>query len=126
MNVNKIIGERIRQLRALKGLSQDNVADEIGMSAGNFGKIERGEIDVSASNLIQIAKVLGVQVSNLFDDKPIATISEPKTDFGYATKEELYQVAQALQSLAKQIENLREELPTKKTIKKTKDKSDKK
>ena len=120
MTVNKIIGERIRQLRALRGLSQDNMADEIGMSAGNFGKIERGEIDVSASNLIQIAKVLGVSVSDFFEDKPITPLSDKKIEYGYATKEELSEVAKALQSLAEQINNLREELPTKKPAKKTK------
>ena len=118
--MNKIIGERIRQLRALRGLSQDNMADEIGMSAGNFGKIERGEIDVSASNLIQIAKVLGVSVSDFFEDKPITPLSDKKIEYGYATKEELSEVAKALQSLAEQINNLREELPTKKPAKKTK------
>ncbi|MFM2195393.1 MAG: Helix-turn-helix domain, partial [Bacteroidota bacterium] len=39
-----MVGQRIRMFRAMRGLSQDNVADELGMTTGNYGKMERGEI----------------------------------------------------------------------------------
>jgi transcriptional regulator with XRE-family HTH domain len=41
--VDKVISESNRKQRAFKGLSQENVAEELGMSTANYGKIERGE-----------------------------------------------------------------------------------
>lgn len=64
MSVSNKIGKKIRQLRVISGLSQDNIADEIGMSHGNYGKIERGEIDIDSSRLITLAKVLKVSVGD--------------------------------------------------------------
>jgi transcriptional regulator with XRE-family HTH domain len=56
--VNARIGEKIRKIRELKGLKQENVAQELGMSLGGYGKIERGESSISVDRLQQIAKVL--------------------------------------------------------------------
>ena len=80
MSVSNKIGEKIRQLRVLGGLSQENVAEEIGMSHGNYGKIERGEIDVSSTHLIQLAKVLKVNVSDFFENKLKVNAKEPKAE----------------------------------------------
>ena len=56
--VNARIGEKIRKIRELKGLKQENVAQELGMSLGGYGKIERGESSISVDRLQQIAKIL--------------------------------------------------------------------
>jgi transcriptional regulator with XRE-family HTH domain len=99
----------------MRDLSQDNVADEIGMSAGNFGKIERGEIDVSSSHLLQIARVLKVNVSDFFEEKSPA-LKEKQNQYGYATKDELENLSRQMQTLIKkEFEKLREELPSKKS-----------
>ena len=119
MNVSNIVGEKIRQLRVVSGLSQENVAEEIGMSYGNYGKIERGEIDVSSTHLIAIAKVLKVNVSAIFETKLGINISEPKLNYGYATKDELLDLATAIIKLTKTVEHIEEQLPKKKvTVKK--------
>ena len=47
MDVNKKVGDTIRKYRQLAGLKQEDAAEEIGMSGGNLGKIERGEIDIN-------------------------------------------------------------------------------
>ena len=119
MNVSNTVGEKIRQLRVVSGLSQENVAEEIGMSYGNYGKIERGEIDVSSTHLIAIAKVLKVNVSAIFETKLGINISEPKLNYGYATKDELLDLATAIIKLTKTVEHIEEQLPKKKvTVKK--------
>ena len=117
------VGDKIRQLRNIKGLSQDNVAEEIGMSNGNFGKIERGEIDVSATHLIQIAKVLKVSVSEFFEDRQM--VSEPRVayermPYEYASKEDLLTLTQTVLLLSQKIEKLSEAMPKKKTAAKKK------
>ena len=97
----------------MRDLSQDNIADEIGMSAGNFGKIERGEIDISSSHLLQIAKVLKINITDLFEDK--LTLAEKENTYGFATKDELENLSRQMQNLIKrEFEKLRKELPVKK------------
>jgi transcriptional regulator with XRE-family HTH domain len=111
LGVKNKVGAKIRQLRSMSGLSQDNVADEIGMSAGNFGKIERGEIDVDSSHLIKIAKVLKINVAEFFEDTIKPTIKDPKPEYGFATKEDLVIITNAIKILAEQVEKLSERLP---------------
>jgi transcriptional regulator with XRE-family HTH domain len=120
LDVSNIVGEKIRQLRVVSGLSQENIAEEIGMSYGNYGKIERGEIDVNSTHLIAIAKVLKVNVSAFFETKSGVNSSEPKLNYGYATKGELLALADAIVKLTKAFEHIEEQLPKKKVAVKKK------
>lgn len=52
----------IRKIRELKSLTREYVAEEIKMSMSGYGKIERGEVDLTVSKLIEISKVLDVSV----------------------------------------------------------------
>jgi transcriptional regulator with XRE-family HTH domain len=65
------IGEKIRQIRNLKGFSQENIAAELNMSPVAFGDIERGKSSPSFERLKNIAKVLGVTLNDLinFEDR---------------------------------------------------------
>jgi transcriptional regulator with XRE-family HTH domain len=108
--VSNTVGEKIRQLRVISGLSQENVSEEIGMSYGNYGKIERGEIDVSSTHLIAIAKVLKVNVCAIFETKQGINSSEPKLHYGYATKDELLDLATSIIKLTKTVEHIEKQL----------------
>lgn len=59
------IGDKIRSLRLLKGYSQENIADILGISSIAYGDIERNKTDVSHSRLEQIAKAFGTDLVNL-------------------------------------------------------------
>jgi transcriptional regulator with XRE-family HTH domain len=59
------IGEKIRHIRELKGLSQENLAKELEMSITAYGDIERGRTSPDLDRLDQIAKKLGVTLKNL-------------------------------------------------------------
>lgn len=59
------IGDKIRNLRMIKGYSQENMADILGISSIAYGDIERNKTDVSHSRLEQIAKALGIDLINL-------------------------------------------------------------
>ena len=59
------IGEKIRGIRTLKGLSQENMAEMLGLSLLSYGDIERGKKDVNMNRLEQIAEKLGVSVSDI-------------------------------------------------------------
>ncbi len=58
-NLEKL-GDRIRLLRIEKRLTQENMANDLGISITAYSKIERGKTNVSILRLEQIAAVLGV------------------------------------------------------------------
>ncbi len=60
------LGARIRAIRESRGFSQEAFAAEAGLDRAYYGGIERGERNVAALNLIQIAATLGVEVGELF------------------------------------------------------------
>ena len=59
------IGDKIRSMRTIKGYSQDNMAELLGVSVTAYAKIERGETDINHSRLEQIAGVLKVSLPEL-------------------------------------------------------------
>jgi len=72
------IGNNIKKLRELKNYTQEYMASQLEMSQGGYGKIERGETDISLSKIDAIAKILGVNVSMIldFDDKIFFNINQ--------------------------------------------------
>lgn len=52
----------IRKIRELKNLTREFVAGELKMSMSGYGKIERGEVDLTVSKLIEIAAILDVSI----------------------------------------------------------------
>ena len=58
--------KNIKKIRELKNLTREYVADEVKMSTSGYGKIERGEVDLTVSKLVKIAKVLDVTVEFIF------------------------------------------------------------
>ena len=61
------VGSRIRLRRKLLGVSQEQLADSLGLTFQQVQKYERGANRVSASKLYEIAKTLQVPVSFFFD-----------------------------------------------------------
>ena len=58
-------GQRVRELRKAKGLSQEAFADECGLDRTYVGGIERGERNVALRNIEVIANSLGMPLSEL-------------------------------------------------------------
>ena len=63
----KQLGERIKQLRAEKGLSQEKFALFIDMDRTYFASVESGKRNISLKNIEKIAKGLDVTISQLFE-----------------------------------------------------------
>ena len=69
------VGSRVKLRRTLLGLSQDRLAESLGITFQQVQKYENGANRVGASRLFQIGRVMGVPVSFFFDgyqqdDKP--------------------------------------------------------
>ena len=63
--LQKALGQRVRQLRLKLGYSQEDFADHCGVHRTFMGTIERGETNLSFQNLARIAAGLGVTISKL-------------------------------------------------------------
>ena len=59
------INEKIRQLREQHQLSQENMADKLGMSVTGYAKIERGEVRSNLPRLEQISAVFDMDICEL-------------------------------------------------------------
>ena len=61
----KVLGERIREKRVKKGLTQDKLAAAIGVSNPHVSNIERGRTKVSLPTLVDICNVLDTTLDEL-------------------------------------------------------------
>jgi len=65
----KALGERIRELRLQKDMSQEELGFLVGNSGKQIGRIERGENNVTSCMLYQISKILKIELREIFDFK---------------------------------------------------------
>lgn len=63
----KLLGRKIKQLRLQQKISQSQLAFEAGITYIQVGRIERGQINTSVSNVFAIANALNVSPKDLFD-----------------------------------------------------------
>jgi transcriptional regulator with XRE-family HTH domain len=56
------VGQEVRRHRRQAGLTQKEVAARIGVTGAQFHRYETGETRISASRLIEIAKVLRIDI----------------------------------------------------------------
>ena len=61
------LGNKIRKIREIKGLKQENVADKIGLSLSSYGKIERGEVKLSVERLSTIANAMDLPINAILE-----------------------------------------------------------
>lgn len=64
--IRQDFGERVREHRKSKGLSQERLALECELDRSYIGGVERGERNVSLVNIHKIAKALGIGARELF------------------------------------------------------------
>lgn len=64
-NFSKKLGHRIREIRKLKNLSQELLAEKANISSKYIGEVERGESSISATLLNDIAIALLTPISEI-------------------------------------------------------------
>lgn len=62
----RLFGERLRELRTERDLSQERLAELAGLDRNYIGQIERAERNVALVNIVRIAKALEVEPGALF------------------------------------------------------------
>ena len=66
-DISKLLGQRIRNYRTAKGLSQEKLAELSGCHPTYIGQIERAEKNATVESIEKIASALGVSLSTLFE-----------------------------------------------------------
>lgn len=69
MPASKILerfGQRIRELRKEKNLTQEAVAEKAKLHPTYIGTVERGQKNISLRNIEKVAKAIGVNLSEFF------------------------------------------------------------
>lgn len=65
--LNRQIGERVRALRAEKGLTQKQLAERAKISKSQVSQIELGSSGASVSSLYRISEALGIRLARIFE-----------------------------------------------------------
>lgn len=65
----KLLGQRIRDVRKQKNMSQEDLADTSGLALSQIGRMERGDINATLSSVFSICRAMEINVAELFDFK---------------------------------------------------------
>ncbi|NOZ93149.1 MAG: helix-turn-helix transcriptional regulator [Acidobacteria bacterium] len=74
------IGERLRKLRKLRGMTQSELARQIGIQQSDLSRMEKGTYRVSLDNLFKILTVFGMDVAQFFQQEtapPVKAAAAP-------------------------------------------------
>ncbi len=96
------VGQRIRVRRTLRGMSQEQVAEALGLTFQQLQKYEKGSNRVSASRLFELSKILDVPESYFFAEMPTnpkgrnrATVATSDNEFDPMIKRETLEFVRA-------------------------------
>lgn len=66
-DVDKKVGKNLAKLRLLRGLTQEKLADAVGVTFQQLQKYEKGQNRISVSRLWQFSQVLEIPVAEFYD-----------------------------------------------------------
>jgi len=78
MDIKIKIGNRIKELRALKGMSQNDLAFCSNLSRSYIAGVENGQRNITAENIEKIATGLQISVKDFFEELSFSEIKEIK------------------------------------------------
>ena len=76
IDIQKELGNRIQELRKIKGYSQETFAERIGIATNNLSNIETGKGFMTASTLEKILETLNITPAELFEFPKVKTQDE--------------------------------------------------
>ena len=75
------IGNKLKELRVLKGLTQEELADRSELSKGFISQLERNLTSPSITTLMDILQCLGTSIGEFFNEAPDEQIAFGKQDY---------------------------------------------
>lgn len=103
---HKQIGVEIKRIREARGMSQMELAEEVGVSFQQIQKYEKGINRISVERIQQIAKALGTSVNTFFEKERVPMVSEPSDEYSpRGTSMDVTQEEAKLLQLFRKIDN---------------------
>lgn len=102
MNIKKLLGKRVKEIRKSKGLTQECVAELIDIETTSLSNIENGKYYPTAENLEKIIKVLQITPQKLFAFEHLQSSEDLKAelyDLIEANPEKLREIYKVVKSL---------------------------
>ncbi len=104
------VGERIKLLRIQRGLTQANMAEELGMTTSAYSKIERAEINIPLGRIYQIAEVLNVAVVTFFQSSlDLQPMAQSNKNQKVASSSDVEELRVSIKRLQEDIRELKSE-----------------
>ena len=75
-DIGNLVGSRIREIRLQRNLTQEEVAEKATINITYYGRIERGEANVSLRYLAAISRALNTSIASLVDTASLEPTSE--------------------------------------------------
>jgi transcriptional regulator with XRE-family HTH domain len=94
-DIDALIGSNLRSIRSQKGLTQENLAERLGLTFQQIQKYERGINRISCSTLYLISKKLDVPLLSFFNG--LYPNTEPQQTFNNPAEFEIIDLFRSLQ-----------------------------
>ncbi len=93
---NKVFGKRIKELRERKKLTQERLAEKVGLDLQTISRIETGYYFTSFENLEKLANALDVTMADLFNFGHVKTkeelIKEINTELSTSSEKDVQRI----------------------------------
>ena len=97
--VDKLVGRNIRVLRLAKGLSQTELADELGVTFQQVQKYEKGTNRVGSGRLLKISGILGVKITDFCEGTDRMHDTARRSVFDQLAQPESFRLVQAFSGI---------------------------
>ncbi len=78
--IKKLLGQRIKEIRKSKGITQEQLAEKVGIGTSNISYIENGKFAPTIENFEKIVQALDVEPYELYMFAPQKPINEIKQE----------------------------------------------
>jgi len=105
-----LVGQRIRQLRKSRHLTQADLASRIGITQSDLSRMESGEYKVGLDTLFKILHVFELSMSRFFEERPETEEKDEKAEALEAQGEDVPEREQLLADFAELSDESRREV----------------
>lgn len=76
MNIKKLLGKRLQEIRKIRKLTQEQIAEYVDIDTSSVSNIENGKYYPSAENLEKFLKILNIKPSDIFTFESHAPVDD--------------------------------------------------
>jgi transcriptional regulator with XRE-family HTH domain len=75
MDIRRVFGQNLRRFRLEKGLSQEAIAERMGVDRAHISSMERGQQNVTLLTIWQAAQAVGRKAAEFLDEEAAETVT---------------------------------------------------